>query len=1241
MSLSKIPQPVVTEKHHTSRISTDLTRMSVPMKKTKYSFDLNKEDDFYKREEVKMDTIRNNGCCTEHAEKTLDANLYVKACGWTHEHEKVLSALVKVYPNWTGILQSAREPHQLVDLLVLLSYVDCSWPNLFKIPRDNCEKVKLESSKLNLHGIYGDVPMLLHVYYTWKSLRKQERPRWCDRHFIDDVPMKRLDKTMSNFKDLIKKELNIKMDWLQDTMLIGCPSIRDKTMSWNNLLLRTNPDLLYIHSGLPGLKYVNVKYGSNKPHCLTPESPLGLLSSPPKYVFCLPSNVSDKRFKEMKNDNIFSINCDELLAEEKNKEVQYPTTALSRLTPLLIKSAKQNTVQKYVIKDIGHAVLRILTREDGKRLNGLRDEIASHLCNGEKDCIDNNHPIPVECRDSWFQLDNDSYNNQLILYALPADMDRAREVLDYNIEVMKSEANSKAYKLQIPEQKSASILMGPGGILQSFDYQEEAKVSALLYVNSVQKHREVFNELATQEYIKSILLPPLASGSVIEVKKSKNFPYTTLWGTITFQNAYWRKWAMDLFNREGGKFRLEPIKEALYEVITKFSVKREMHKNVKVRFWNQDTFDVIRNFPWEEYWVCQTKFYPSTMQGKFTFKMPRHDLYKLQREMEDIANSQDGNYHRGTTLSYEEMPPREWSKETLQKVLDSTIVNQPQKIKQLVTDEMKVSYRDPADTDTVLHGEISWKSYVPKKQLINNMDAFINPVKVNVDGKEKEFKVTQDGHFDRFTTVLTKETFKVIEVPLNEKKFTKDWFEDYCTWEKCDNGSIRVQLGWRDWEALTDEVRTEIEKVVDLLKPTIIHGLDWSIIEQHEAGYSQFLYLMKEKHVSIEIDPEMRLLRIFGTPRHRRKAMKKILSIITHRETTTEKETTIENGGNKHHYEAIPLAGHGIPNDLARELYERYGNPRLKLLKNRTDCYMILDDKATKKLECKGSRKAIENIKVCLDEIYSDLTGEDEKFYTKQRECVACFCPVCPIENPKVNLEICGHVYCSDCLITQVKTNIGDRQLPIKCAGEDCCMPLSVADILAACTKGGLQLDDLVNLSLQRHLIAYRSEILACITPDCPFIYRAAVPTDDTEAGPSTSGATTVGNIADQNNTNTDATSSMVFHCPGCKVSICTRCKAPAHPGLSCLVKNLIDTMDDPLLKVWIEQNPANRKMCPECRMGIEKVDGCDNVHCTGCDTSICWRCQATFKKSQDCYTHLNLHTNGENEPNNGNPVLL
>ncbi len=1235
MSLSKIPHhPVISVKDHTSSVVTsekaDLPGVSV--KKTKYSFDLNKEDDFYEKKEVKKDMIMDVDSCNK---QTLDADLYAKVCGWTHEHEKVLNVLVKVYPNWSEILKSAREPHQLVDLLVLLSYVDCSWPNLFKVPRDISENVKMESSKLDLYGSYGDVPMLLYIYYSWKNLRKRERPGWCDRHFIDDVPLKRLDKTMSNFKDLIKKELDIQMSWLHDTMLMGCPCIQDKVMSWSKLLLQTNPDLLYMHTGLPGLKYVNVKYGSTKPHCLTPESSLGLLSSPPKYVFCLPSNVSDKRFKEMKNDNIFSINCDEFLPKDIYDEGQFATSVLSRLKPQLIKSTNQNTVQKYVIKDVGDAVLRTLSGDDANRLNVLRDEIASHLCNGQKDCIDNNHPIRAECRDSWFHLDIDLYNNQVILYALPADMDKAKDVLNYNIEVMKSETNSKVYKLQIPEQKSGSILMGPGGLLQSFDYQEEAKFSALLFVNSVQKHREVFYELATQEYIKNTLLPCLASGSVVEVKQSKNFPATTLWGTITFQNAYWRKWAVDLFNRDGGKFRLEPIKEAAYEVVTKFSVKREMHRNVKVRFWNQDTFNAVRKFPWEEYWVCETKFYPSTNQGKFTFKLPRHDLFKMQREIEDIANSQTNlnHYHRGTTLSYEEMPPKDWSKETLQKVLDNTIVDEPKKLKQLVKDSMKVSYRDVLDTDTVLHGEVSRISYVPKKQLLNNMDAFVNPVKINIEGQEKEFKVTQDGHYDRFTTVLTKETFKVIEEPLNKKKFTTDWFEEYCTWHKGENGSSRVQLEWRDWECLSDAVRAEIEKVVDLLKPKIIHGLDSSIVRWHEAGYSPFLHLMKEQHVSIEVDPEMRLLRIFGTPRHRKKATKKILAILTHRATEAEKDR------NHYRFEEVPLYGNGIPNDLVTELYKRYGSPWFKLLKDKTECQLIYFSKATKNLECKGSRQAIEKVKVCLDEVYFELTGNAQKFYTKQQECVACFCPICPIENPKVSLEICGHVYCTDCLTTQVKTNIGDRHLPVKCARENCGMPMSVADILSACTKGGLQLDDLVNLSLQRHLMAYKSEILPCITPDCPFIYRAAVSPSDTEAGPSTSAAT-ADNI--ENQTNADAiSSSTVFHCPGCKVSICTRCKTLAHPGLSCKIKKIIDTLEDPLLKAWIDENPTNRKMCPECRMGIEKVDGCDNVYCTGCETSICWRCQATFKKSQDCYTHLNKHTNGENEPNNGNPVLL
>ena len=44
------------------------------------------------------------------------------------DQQKTVDLLGKLYPTWTGVLQALEDPSQLVDAMVMLSYVDCGCP---------------------------------------------------------------------------------------------------------------------------------------------------------------------------------------------------------------------------------------------------------------------------------------------------------------------------------------------------------------------------------------------------------------------------------------------------------------------------------------------------------------------------------------------------------------------------------------------------------------------------------------------------------------------------------------------------------------------------------------------------------------------------------------------------------------------------------------------------------------------------------------------------------------------------------------------------------------------------------------------------------------------------------------------------------------------------------------------------------------------------------------------------------
>jgi hypothetical protein len=130
------------------------------------------------------------------------------------------------------------------------------------------------------------------------------------------------------------------------------------------------------------------------------------------------------------------------------------------------------------------------------------------------------------------------------------------------------------------------------------------------------------------------------------------------------------------------------------------------------------------------------------------------------------------------------------------------------------------------------------------------------------------------------------------------------------------------------------------------------------------------------------------------------------------------------------------------------------------------------------------------------------------------------FCPVCftPPEAPIKTL--CGHFYCSSCLVSQCTPA---DSFPLKRLGEDavCGSPITLADMKKVLS--GTQYDNLLHTSLTSYLHSRTIGFRHCSTPDCNSFYRIS----DTEK-------------------------PRTFDCDGCFSSICTSCHQNPHDGLIC-----------------------------------------------------------------------------------------
>uniref|UniRef100_A0A8D3A8K0 RBR-type E3 ubiquitin transferase n=1 Tax=Scophthalmus maximus TaxID=52904 RepID=A0A8D3A8K0_SCOMX len=92
------------------------------------------------------------------------------------------------------------------------------------------------------------------------------------------------------------------------------------------------------------------------------------------------------------------------------------------------------------------------------------------------------------------------------------------------------------------------------------------------------------------------------------------------------------------------------------------------------------------------------------------------------------------------------------------------------------------------------------------------------------------------------------------------------------------------------------------------------------------------------------------------------------------------------------------------------------------------------------------------------------------------------------------------------------------------------------------------------------------------------------------------------------------------IQCETCQFVWCFKCHAPWHNGLKCRDYR----KGDKLLRTWasvIEHGQRNAQKCPQCKIHIQRTEGCDHMTCTQCNTNFCYRCG-------ERYRHLRYESN-------------
>ncbi|KAK7102488.1 uncharacterized protein [Littorina saxatilis] len=351
------------------------------------------------------------------------------------------------------------------------------------------------------------------------------------------------------------------------------------------------------------------------------------------------------------------------------------------------------------------------------------------------------------------------------------------------------------------------------------------------------------------------------------------------------------------------------------------------------------------------------------------------------------------------------------------------------------------------------------------------------------------------------------------------------------------------------------------------------------------AGRQMLKEAEKETSAYVSVDNRLRTVSIHGSPQACTKVSLKINSYLN--------DTILGTG------EEIMLRGDGRSPGLLKTLHVKHGED-LDGLRQATGLLSIDVDYRRHKLKLRGPPGSIEKAKQVVEESDQALKASSTRSADQEDDsidCAACFCPI--DKGDLYRLEVCAHALCKGCIVRQVSIAIKDHIFPVTCCQDGCDLPLAWRDFYTLSRLGHIKIPALATSALSHFVLANRDKARFCTTPDCPMVYRV-----------------------------TSESSADVFLCPECKSRTCTACHQQAHDGMSC---SMLRSCKEPGegIEDWVKKDPKNRRGCPGCKSPIEKISGCNKMHCTACGAVFCWVCTKKFPTEKQCYDHLARDHNG------------
>ncbi|CAJ1077634.1 probable E3 ubiquitin-protein ligase RNF217 [Xyrichtys novacula] len=191
-------------------------------------------------------------------------------------------------------------------------------------------------------------------------------------------------------------------------------------------------------------------------------------------------------------------------------------------------------------------------------------------------------------------------------------------------------------------------------------------------------------------------------------------------------------------------------------------------------------------------------------------------------------------------------------------------------------------------------------------------------------------------------------------------------------------------------------------------------------------------------------------------------------------------------------------------------------------------------------------------------------------------------CRVCLEGKTIVPLLCCGKAVCDECLKLYVSSQVRIAKSYISCPIPECSGYLDEGVVVSH-----LAAEDLAKYRYFLELSQLDSSIKPC--PQCSHFTS----------------------LKEHNHNR--AEHKYKIQCSNCQFVWCFKCHAPWHNGLKCREYR----KGDKLLRTWasvIEHGQRNAQKCPQCKIHIQRTEGCDHMTCTQCSTNFCYRCGERYR---------------------------